>query len=70
MKRDEAEEPLKKPPSQDEEEKSEYDDGAKQHKNLLVDKNDIFKDWKEQEGKELNVMILDSIVRPFLITFL
>jgi len=28
-----------------------------------VDKNDIFREWKEQEGKELNTMILSSIVR-------
>ena len=30
--------------------------------NKLVDKNDVFKDWKAAEGKELNTMILSSIV--------
>ena len=52
-----------KPPPSDAEDKSEFGEGQKQQKNLLVDKNDIFKDWKEQEGKELNTMILSSIVR-------
>jgi len=30
--------------------------------NKLVDKNDVFREWKAAEGKELNTMILSSIV--------
>ena len=46
MKQEEDETKFKEPPaSHDEEEKSEYDQETKgQQKNILVDKNDVFKD--------------------------
>ena len=65
MKKEEDETQYKEaPPSQDEEEKSEYDQETRgQQKNILVDKNDVFNDWKEKEGEKLSQMILESIVK-------